>query len=404
MKLFTARVVDGNGKKSVVTEESISIPLFKESLSNKGFFIIDVKEASIKKSLFINQGIKKKFVFDLTYNIFSLLDFGLDINEVFRILADIYKDGKEGDFIRSVISYLKKGENLSKAIKSSKGGEIFDAFFLTMVASGEQSGNLRDSFKLIYSYLKTSQKIKDKLISAIIYPIILIVISFFVLNLLIFFLTPIIKMIYSSTNIEPKLFIKVIFAISDFLVNHVMIYIISLFTIIFGLILFFRTKTSKIFLNYISQKIPIISKASKLNIKIRSSFSLEILLKGGLSLEEAILRLGDLEKNDMIRKEYIRGLNILKEGGGVRKSFESIKIFDSKDLNIIEISDSISRAPEGFEKIYNDAILSLETFLEKIFELLTPIIMIFIGAFIFFILYLVLIPILSTLEELGGMM
>ena len=401
MKLFSARVVDTNGKKSVITEEAISIPLFEESLSSRGFFIIDVKEASIKKSFFITHGIKKNFIFDLTYNIFSLLDFGLDISEVFRILSDIYK---EGEFIRSVISYLKKGETLSKAIKSSKGGEIFDDFFLTMVTSGEQSGKLRDSFKLIYNYIKTNQKIKDKMISAIIYPIILIVLSFFVLNLLIFFLTPIINQIYSSTDIEPQVFVKVIFAISDFLIDHVMMYIITLITVIISLIIFFRTKTSKVFINYLNRKLPIISKVSKLNIKIRSSFSLEILLKGGYSMEEAILKLGELEKNDIIRREYIKGVNILKEGGGVRKSFENIKIFDSKDLNIIEISDSISKAPEGFEKIYNDAILSLESFLEKIFELLTPIIMILIGTFIFFILYLVLIPILSTLEKIGGMM
>ena len=52
MKLFSARVVDANGKKSVVTEEAISISLFEESLSSRGFYIINVKEAAIKKSLF----------------------------------------------------------------------------------------------------------------------------------------------------------------------------------------------------------------------------------------------------------------------------------------------------------------------------------------------------------------
>lgn len=400
MKLFSARVVDSNGKKSVITEEAISIPLFEESLSGRGFYIIDVKETEAKKSLFLTRGLKKKFVLELTYNIFSLLDFGLDINEVFRVLSEIYKEGKEGEFISSVISYLKKGETLSKAIKSTKGHEIFDDFFLTMVTSGEQSGKLRDSFKLIYNYLKTNQKIKDKLISATIYPIILLVLSFFVLNLLLFFIIPIVSQIYVSMDVEPKLFIKIIFSISGFLLNHVIGYIVTLFIVIICLIIFFRTKTSKSFLNFISQKIPIISKVTKLNIKIRSSFSLEILLKGGYSMEEAILRLGELEKNDIIRREYIKGVNILKEGGGVRKSFENIKAFDSKDLNIIEISDSISRSPEGFEKIYNDAIQSLESFLEKVFELLTPVIMLFVGAFIFLIMYLVLTPMLSILEKI----
>lgn len=403
MELFSAKVVDKFGKKSIITEQAISIPLFEESLSSRGYYIIEVKESIEKKNIFVAKNIKKKFVFELTYNIYSLLDFGLDINEVFRILSEIYKEGKEGEFIRNVISYLKKGETLSRAIKNSKGSEVFDDFFLTMVSSGEQSGKLKDSFRLIYSYLKTNQKIKDKLVSATIYPVILMVISFFVLNLLLFFILPIISQIYESMEVEPQLFIKVIFAVSDLVTKNVTAYIVGLIVLVAGLFILLKTKIFKRFLNFIKQKVPIISNVSKLNTKIKSSFSLEILLKGGYSLEEAILRLGELEENDIIRKEYLKGVGILKEGGGVRKSFESIKIFDSRDLNIIEISDSISKAPEGFEKIYNDAILSLESFLDKVFELLTPVIMLFIGVFIFLIMYIVLMPMLSTLDKIGGM-
>ncbi len=403
MELFSAKVVDKFGKKSIITEQAISIPLFEESLSSRGFYIIDVNESIEKKNIFVTKNIKKKFIFELTYNIYSLLDFGLDINEVFRILSEIYKEGKEGEFIRNVISFLKKGEPLSRAIKNSKGGEVFDDFFLTMVSSGEQSGKLKDSFRLIYSYLKTNQKIKDKLISATIYPLMLMVLSFFVVNLLLFFIIPIISQIYVSMEVEPQLFIKAIFAVSDLVTKNVIAYVVGLIALVIGLFILFKTKIFKKFLNFIKQKIPIISNVSKLNMKIKSSFSLEILLKGGYSLEEAILRLGELEENDIMKKEYLKGVNILKEGGGVRKSFESIKIFDSKDLNIIEISDSISKAPEGFEKIYNDAIQSLESFLDKVFELLTPVIMLFIGAFIFLIMYIVLMPMLSTLDKLGGM-
>jgi type IV pilus assembly protein PilC len=399
VKTFSAKVVDASGKKSVIIENAISIDLFEDSLSKRGFFIIEAKEALEGSRTFSDQKIKKKFLLDLSYNVYTLLDFGIDINEVFRIASEIYTTGKEADFIRNVISFLKKGEKLSKAIKKAKGGEIFDDFFLTMVSAGEQSGKLADAFKLIYSYLKTNQKIKEKLISAAVYPLLLSVMAFGVLHLLLLFIIPIVMQIYTNMDFKPKPLINAIFVISELMTNNIVIYLIFLALLAAGAVIFFRTKISKRIIDTLLMKAPITSKIIMINTKIKLSFSLEILLKGGYSLEEALSKLGELEEDKSVKKEYIKGLETLKEGGGVRNAFKSIKIFEAKDLNIIEIADSISKAPEGFQKIYSDAIQSLESFLERLFELLNPVIMLFIGMFIFFIMYLLITPTLAILEN-----
>ena len=305
----------------------------------------------------------------------------------------------ERDFILNVMSFLNKGEKLSSAIKNSKGGEIFDEFFITMVTSGEQSGKLTDAFRLIYSYLKTNQKIREKLISASVYPLLILAMSFGVLHLLLLFIIPIVTQIYSSMEFKPNFFIGFFFKISDLMAKNLFIYLTILVLFVFGIIIFFRTNYSKILINLILPKLPIVSKVSRINTKIKLSFSIEILLKGGYSLEDTLAKLSEIENNKVIKTEYLKGLMTLKEGGGVRNAFKSIKAFDTKDLNIIEIADSISKSPEGFQKVYNDSIQGLESFLERLFELINPIIMLFIGLFIFFIMYLLLSPTLSILEN-----
>ncbi|MCK4797520.1 MAG: type II secretion system F family protein [Spirochaetes bacterium] len=400
MKLYSAKVVNFDGKKEVITEEAISKQLFEESLSNRGFYIINVQEANIKKNIFVSNSINKKFLFDFSYNVYSLLEFGIDINEVFRILSDIYTKGKEAEFIQDIVSYLKKGEKLSMAIKNSKGGEVFDDFFITMVSSGEHSGNLTDAFRLIYTYLKNNQKIKDKLVSASIYPIVLMFITLFTVNLLFFFIVPTIQKLYKSMDFTSPLLINIMFGISDFLTNNFYVYIFFILSLIIGVFIFFRTKISKKFVRFIFHKIPVISKIKELQAKIKVSFSLEILLKGGSSLEDALLKMSEIEVDDFVKKDYLKSLSILKEGGSVRNSFSNLKIYNTRDLNIIDIADSISKSQEGLEKIHNDAEDVLESYLEKMFKLIEPVIMIFIGLLIFSIMYLIIPTILGMIDKI----
>ncbi len=399
MKQYSAKVVDKNGRKLNITEEAISMQLFEESLNNRNFYIININENNTRKGIFFTGNIKKSFLIDFCYNVYSLLDFGIDINEVFKILSEIYTENIEGEFIKEVRQSLKKGEKLSSAIKNSRYSAIFDDFFIGIIASGEQSGNLIDSFRLLNTYLKNNQRTKEKLLIASIYPIMLLIITFFAVHIFFMLLLPTISEIYKTMDFKPSFFIQILFFISDLLNKNIFIYFVILGSFIIGTIIFFRTKTSKIIIKSIVKKIPIISKVYFFTLKIRISFSLQILLKGGSSLEEALSKLSNIEKEEDIKKEIIRSLNSLKEGGGVRTSLSNIKVYNKKDLNIIEISDSISKSPEGFEKIYSDTEYKLESYMTRIFELLNPVILLILGAFIGFIMYLIISPNIQVIQK-----
>jgi len=161
MKKYSAIVFNEQGKKRRIVEEAISRHLFENSLHKRGYFIVEINDYDKGRNvqLFDNK-ISKKFIIDFTNNIYSLLDFGIDINEAVRISLEIYSTGKENKFISEINNKLKKGEKLSASLKSS--GEDFDDFYITMVASGEASGKLNESFKLIYQYLKNNSKIKER--------------------------------------------------------------------------------------------------------------------------------------------------------------------------------------------------------------------------------------------------
>lgn len=402
MKLYSAKVINKEGKKLIISEEAISKELFEDSLYKRGFYLVEMNEMVQKAGLFVSKKLSRKFLIDFSYNAHSLLDFGIDINEVFKILSDIFTNPNEKEFIAEVASQLKKGEKLSNALKNSKYSEIFNDFIISMISSGEQSGNLKDSFLLINNYLKNNEKIKEKIISASIYPAMLVFLGIFALHLLLFFVIPRFSSIYDALDFKPSFLIKTMMDISDFLLNNILFYFIFMIIVIITLIIFFRTKASRDMLNYIMLRLPVISKIFKMQSKIKVSFSLELLLKGGSKLEEALHKLTEIENNPDIKKQFIKSLTGLKEGSSIRESFKNIKIFDLRDLNLIEISDSISRTEDGFRKIYEDTNVLLDNYLDKVLKMIEPVIMIFIGLFIFFIMYLVISPTKNLMESMNN--
>jgi type II secretory pathway component PulF len=398
MKIYSAVVVDQEGKKKTLVEESISSQLLEESLYNRGYYVLKILEGKSNNVSLSFSKLSKKFILDFTYNIYTLLEFGIDINEVFRILTGIYGKGMEAEFIGKLNSSLAKGEKLS-AILKNYSSDLGD-FYISMVSSGEASGKLADSFKLLFQYLKNNQKIREKIFSSSIYPIVLLILGFAALHLMLLFIIPNFGQIYTTMDFKPPLFIAIVLAVSHFMLNNLVLYMISLVSVIAAAIIFFKSKYSRILLDIIFTKFPIVSKINKLQLKIKTSFSLEILLKGGSSLEDSLIQLAEIETIPALKKEYTRSVDILKEGGNVKDAFACIKGFDSRDLNIIEISESISKTKEGFEKLRQDTEYQLENYLETVFKLFEPAIMILIAFIIFFLMYIVISPTLSMLEKL----
>ncbi|OHD14615.1 MAG: hypothetical protein A2086_15585 [Spirochaetes bacterium GWD1_27_9] len=399
MKSFVAKVVDKNGNQTKIIEKAISKEMFEDSVYSKGYFVVEVKEFDKKQSIFIKRSLSKNFLLDFSYNVYTLLDFGIDINEAVLILKNIYIKGEEANFTNDLANHLKKGEKLYISIKEARGGELFNDFLLSMIAAGEISGKLKDSFNLIYKYLKNSQKIKDKIISAILYPIILIVASFFSVNSLFLVVLPNFQKMYKSLDFIPPLLIQIMFALSNFIVENFIFYLFFIIFSIIGFFLLIRIEKSRKMIYHFLIKLPIISKIFYWTRKINISFNFLILSKGGFTLEDSFKKMIEIEKNKDMIDLLEDSLTILKNGGKITEAFTKLKIFDPKDLNIIQIAESISRSQDAFEKIYVDTETTFENYLEKLFKLIEPIMMIVIAFFIFLIMYLVISPTLSLIDK-----
>ena len=395
MKQFKALIIDETGKKRQIIEDGVSKELFIEN-----YYIIQVSEAISGQGG--NKKLEKKTLFqlDIVYQIYSLLDFGIDVNEVFNILRGVYTKGNRYLFVNTVYESLNKGVSFSDSIKHADQYGLFNDFFYIMVRAGESSGKLTYAFLLLHKYLESMNKIKDKVISALIYPLILIVFSFISLNALFLFIIPNFKQVYANMDYEPAFIIRTLFGLSDFIIQYYFLLNIVSVVIIGIVILLYNNKNYKKYIVRFFNSLPVMKSIGVLRNKIKIAFCLEIFLKGGYTLEDSLYNLTNIEKDGALKKQLAEVFDVIKGGVGLRSAFSKIDLFNNdKDLSIIEISEAVSKSAEGFEKINNDALLKLENYTENLLKFIEPVMMLLIGAFIFMIMYMVISPTLEILNK-----
>ncbi|OHD72657.1 MAG: hypothetical protein A2355_16035 [Spirochaetes bacterium RIFOXYB1_FULL_32_8] len=400
MKQFKALIIDETGKKRQIIEDGVSKELFIENLNSRNYYIIQVSEAISGQGG--NKKLEKKTLFqlDIVYQIYSLLDFGIDVNEVFNILRGVYTKGNRYLFVNTVYESLNKGVSFSDSIKHADQYGLFNDFFYIMVRAGESSGKLTYAFLLLHKYLESMNKIKDKVISALIYPLILIVFSFISLNALFLFIIPNFKQVYANMDYEPAFIIRTLFGLSDFIIQYYFLLNIVSVVIIGIVILLYNNKNYKKYIVRFFNSLPVMKSIGVLRNKIKIAFCLEIFLKGGYTLEDSLYNLTNIEKDGALKKQLAEVFDVIKGGVGLRSAFSKIDLFNNdKDLSIIEISEAVSKSAEGFEKINNDALLKLENYTENLLKFIEPVMMLLIGAFIFMIMYMVISPTLEILNK-----
>jgi type II secretory pathway component PulF len=400
MKHYKAIVVNDHGKKSVVHDEAINRTLFEEKLGSDGWYVVSISKHQPKKSFFSSTSLKRQFVHDFSYNLYSLLSFGLDVNESFSILEDLFTNAGESQFIRSVHGDLGKGTRLSEAIRRAPGNELFNNFFFAMVKAGEASGNLTEAFRLINDFLKHMKQIRDQTISAIIYPVILMTVGFAALQLLLFMILPNFKQIFVNMQFQPTGIIALLFSFSEFLRNNWTGYLATLLVLLILGFVYSRTSLAGRVNSLVIMKAPVISSLYNLQAKIKVTFSLETLLRNGATLEESLQEMVHLGQGSSEQEFYRAALTELKNGGTVQKALQHIPVYGLRDLRIVEIADATSRTVEGFEKIHTDATEQFSIMLEKLLKLIEPLMIIFIALFIFLFMYLVISPTLFMMEKM----
>jgi len=385
---YTAINQDGTKKKGILSAES-------EREARK--LVKDLKLTPLKVSESKDLGktlkIKDKDIVIMTRQLATLLEASTPIVEALNITANQLQNKNLVYILYNLKEDIVQGKRLGSSMRKFPG--VFSDTYISMVSAGDSSGNLDIVFTKLADYLEESASIKQKVISALTYPLILIGFSIVVIISLLAFVLPQVVGQFIKAGAELPFITKFLIGIS----NNILPILIVLVLFISIIFYFYKNYVSKIE-NRIKfdrkvLNIPLLGNFVLNSELERFSSTMELLLASGTNLDVALEECSKIFDNKFLSNIVLEAKNDVVEGKDFIISLKNEGIFPDIFIQLISSGYRSGNLAKMFNKVSHFMKSEIENKRAIFLSLLEPVVIIFMGGFIMLIVLAILIPIMQ---------
>ena len=386
---YTAISNNGSKKKGILSATS-------EREARK--FIKDLQLTPINVSLLKNKSsfrtkIKNKDIVLMTRQLATLLEANTSIVDALKITADQLNKKDLINIILNLREDVVQGKRLGQSMK--KYPDVFNNTYSSLVTAGDSSGNLDVIFDKLADYLEESASIRQKVISALTYPIILIGFSIIVIFALLTFVLPQVISQFVKAGAELPLITELLIGLS----NNIFIIIISMLLLVSVTVFAYRQYTSdtdnlihthKKFLT-----LPLIGNFILISEIERFSSTMALIMESGTNLDIAIEESSKVFNNKYLHHIVMNAKKDVVEGKDFIFSLNRSGIFPSIFIQLISSGYKSGNLVKMFHKSSDFLRNEIDSKRSIFLSLLEPLVIIFMGGFIMLIVLAILIPIMQ---------
>lgn len=393
---FNYTAINRNGKRVRSSLDASSIETAKSSLRGAGYTILDIKEqTTLNRDIEIpflgNPKAKDMAVFCRQF--VSILRAGVSVASVLAMLGQQTGNKKLRAAIREMQADVEKGEALATSMR--RHPKIFPAILVNMVAAGEASGNLEESFRQMELYFDRSKRTKSKVTSAMIYPCVLIVVMIVVLIVMMTKIIPNFLKTFEDMDAElPKITLGVM-AVCEWFKSWWWVPLLVLAALIVGGVLFHRTDKGRHFFGWLARKTPVVGNLTVKTACATFCRTMEVLIGSGLTLTDSM----DLAASNMGNIYYLEAIRdaraLVAEGTPLRESLVRTGIFPPMVSNLVGVGEETGDLQSMMGKVADYYDEEVDEATKKLLNLMEPAIIIFMAVFVVIIVLAIYLPMIN---------
>jgi len=323
--------------------------------------------------------IKLTKIIDFTRDLAELLKSGLSLDHALEMLASSEEKLEVKNVIIDLVEAIKRGKSLSEALSNYRS--VFGNFYIQMVKVGEAAGTLPKALNLIVHYLEMQRRLKEQLISASIYPSILLTIGIISLIVLLAYVVPRFNQIFMELNQEVPAFMQFLLALGQFLNHYGWLIPVILIIMLLG----FRQWTRKFEGRYKWHEILLkINFLRNILIKvemIKFTRTMGILLKAGVGILESLEIAKEVMNNEVLKKTVGQLKQEVRRGKALSLCFKRFP-FPSKMATLLAVAEETGDLGEGFININRILEEELQRIFKRILSLVEPVVIVSMGIII----------------------
>ena len=337
--------------------------------------------------------IKNKDIVLMTRQLATLLEASTPIVDSIDITARQTKNKNLIQILYNLKEDLVQGKRLGNSMKKFPG--IFSDTYISMVSAGDSSGNLDTVFSKLADYLEESASIRQKVISALTYPLILIGFSFIVVISLLAFVLPQVIDQFIKAGAELPFITKFLIGISNNIIPILLVIIFLSVGFYYVYKKYTKKEKNKLLVDKKILAIPFLGNFILNSELERFSSTMELLLASGTNLDIALEECSKIFNNQYLSNIIMNARNDVVEGKDFIITMKQNEIFPDIFIQLIASGYRSGNLEKMFNKVSNFMKSEIETKRSVFLSLLEPIVIIFMGGFIMMIVLAILIPIMQ---------
>ncbi len=381
------------GSLQAANEEEISLKLKKEGLllTEIAEFKDSVATASEIYSIKLPSDVLNLFYIQFT----NLLQSGLSIIKSLEIMVNQTQNKKLKMVLKQLIHLVEGGQNLSSALTHFP--KTFPKLFINIVKAGEASGKLENALARFTVFSNQQQELKKKMQGALIYPCILIISAIGVILFIVSSIIPQFYTIFIKAEITLPYPTQILNFVGVFLTSYWLLLLAGLGAFIIGLILFSKTELGKGYFDYFKLHTPLIGNLYKKMTFTRFSLTIGTLVESGVPILKSLDIVKEVLDNKILAKIITRCRNSVESGEKIADSLKSSAYFPRDLVEMLSVGEESGSIDKTMFKVGELYLIETEFLIKKITTLIEPVLMLFIGSIICFILISLLLPIFDLI-------
>jgi type IV pilus assembly protein PilC len=384
-----------------VIEEAISSTDGKEA-RGRAATVARTTKPRVKKGivLFQRKKVKSKILMIFTRQLATLIDSGLPLLRSLNVLAKQERDKVMKKTTEQVADSVQSGSTFSDALALHP--KIFNDLYVNMIKAGEVGGVLELVLNRLSEFQEKASKIRNKVISAMVYPIIVMVMAMGILCFLLVFIVPRFEAIFHDLLGDKPLppVTRFVLAVSGAMTDHglVLLGVVIAIGVIYKLV--GRTRRGRLAIDASKLRMPLFGNLNRKTAISRFARTLGTLVTSGVPILQALNITRETAGNSALARAIARVHDSVKEGESIVQPLEASKMFPPMVVSMVDVGEETGKLPEMLLKVadvYDDEV---DNAVAALTSMLEPIMIIFLAVVVGTIVLALFTPLISIMTGL----
>ena len=381
---FRYEAFDPTGARVKGSENAISAGAVHLALLEQGFQPISVSEKpNILKMEITKKKVPRKDVMNFTRQLAVFIRSGIPIMEALEVIVEETPNKLMKGILSKMVEDLRAGDTFATAATGHP--EAFPAFYTGILESAELTGNLDGVLNQLADYIERDQKARSRISSALIYPMVVAVMSVVVVIVLGVFVLPRFVVFFNSLHAKLPLPTRILLNTSALMTKWWYVLVALILAVVSSFILMRRSPQGRAVLDKTLLKIPVVGDIAQTAILERVCRVLSSMLRAGVDLPRSMTITADSSSNTVYREGLYAVRDEMMEGQGLAGPIARTGLFPGAARQMIRVGEetgSLDQQLEVAAAYYNR---ELETKLDRATALFEPLVIIFMGVVVGFV-------------------